>query len=164
MVQYCCVVVQYCGVVLWPSTVVWCCGPVLWCGVVVQYCSVVLWSSAVVLFYCPGPCFPKASLAYVVCEVRRTSIAQFSHRFPKASLVRNVVKTLIANVDSRGTRRVLRAPLAYYSLSRHTSGHSVYWMRFIKAHPIPRNVRLAQFPPNTPKTVVTADILIIDYC
>ena len=33
-----------------------------------------------------GPSFPKASLARVICEVRRASVVHFSHRFPKASL------------------------------------------------------------------------------
>ena len=37
------------------------------------------------------------------------------------------------------------------------------WMCFIRTHPIPLNVQLAQFH-NIPKTVVTADILLLDYC
>ena len=40
---------------------------------------------------------------------------------------------------------MLRASLAYYSLSGVTSGHSVYWMRFIKTHSIPLNAHMAQF-------------------
>ena len=48
--------------------------------------------------YGTGPRFPKASLAYVVCEVHRMIIIQ-SDRFP------------IANDGSRGTRRALRASL-----------------------------------------------------
>ena len=35
----------------------------------------------------------RTSLAYVVREDHRTIIVQFSDRFPKASLVTNVVKT-----------------------------------------------------------------------
>ena len=96
--------------------------------------------------------------------MRLTGIVQFLHRFPKASLVTNVVKTLVANLDSRGTtRRMLGALLAYYGLSGVTSGHSVYWMCFIKTHPIPRNAQPAG-TNSQPKTVVTADILLIDYC
>ena len=69
----------------------------------------------------PGPRFPKASLAYVDCEVHRTSVVEFSPRFPKASLLTSVIKTLVDNDASRGTRRGLRASLAYYSLSGGTS-------------------------------------------
>ena len=44
--------------------------------------------------------------------------SSYEHRtvftpFPEASLVTNTVKTLVANEDSRGTRRTLRASLAY---------------------------------------------------
>ena len=58
-----------------------------------------------------GPRFPEASLANVDREVHRTSVVEFSPRFPKASLLTSVVKTLVANDASRGTRRALRASL-----------------------------------------------------
>ena len=58
-----------------------------------------------------GPRFPKASLANVDREVHRTSVVGFSPRFPKASLLTSVVKTLVANDTSRGTRRAPRASL-----------------------------------------------------
>jgi hypothetical protein len=53
--------------------------------------------------------FPESIVSLSGSVVRRMSIVRFSHRFPKASLVTNVVKTLVANEDSRGTRRRLRA-------------------------------------------------------
>ena len=42
---------------------------------------------------CPGPRFPKALFPYVVREVHRMIIVQFSDRFLKASLVTNFMKT-----------------------------------------------------------------------
>ena len=99
-----------------------------------------------------GPCFPKASLAYVVREVHRTVFRPFP-------------ESIVSNERCENTRSSQQ--LQGYSQSaksnRYNSlGGVISWtfhgMCFIKTHPIPRNVR------NTPKTVVTTDILLIDYC
>ena len=85
----------------WALNVVICC-----CNVVMNVCIFILIVGPVMMscFWCPGPRFPKALLAYVVREVHCTIIVKFSDRFPKASLVTTVVKTLVANDCSNGTR------------------------------------------------------------
>ena len=60
-------------------------------------------------------------------------------------MVTNVVKTLVPNEDSRDTRSMLRASLAYYSLSGVTSGQ------------ITRNALLTHFRN---LKLVTAEILL----
>ena len=74
----------------------------------------------------PGPRFPKASLAYVVCEVH-TIIVQFSDRFPKAFLVTNVVKTLVARDGSRGTRKSIVTIASVESPAGHSVVSDVFY-------------------------------------